>query len=196
MSWLISSVFKDTLERVTGMLPAINSDHAYIHYGIGYKAHIEVASLAGTNEYSFKTPSDRYVHFKNVCLTGLGGSAKFSLKRGTEANLLTIDSAGTTPVSGLTGPHNMNDSKGPEARTEIKAAPTYTGSEEGEVWDIVSIVGDATNQYTSVSETQRSDTEEFVMKPDTYYVLRLEKVGTDTPTQVILSLFFYEEGDG
>ena len=34
------------------------------------------------------------------------------------------------------------------------------------------------------------------MNPDTYYTLRLERIGGDSPGQIALSLFWYEEPQG
>ena len=200
MSWLISSLFQKTLERVTGMVPAINSDHAAIHEGEAFRAILEIGDFGEETkiEYSLKTPADLYVHFKNLRLVAVGGTVKVTIKRGTEENELRIDSAGETAAD-LVGPNNLNDTKDIETGVVIKQTPTYDttgdGDGEGEAWEIVKVLGDDTNQFTSVAETQTNPYEELVFKPDTYYVIELEEIA-ESPTNIMLTMFWYEEEDG
>ena len=200
MSWLISNLFKKTLERVTGMVPAINSDHAAIHEGEAFRAVLEIGDFGEETkiEYSLKTPADLYVHFKNLRLVAVGGTVKVTIKRGTEENELRIDSAGEDAAD-LVGPNNLNDTKNIETGVVIKQTPTYVtdGDDdgEGEAWEIVKVLGDDTNQFTSVAETQTSPYEELVFKPDTYYVIELEEIA-ESPTNIMLTMFWYEEEDG
>jgi len=200
MSWRISDLFQNTLERVTGMVPAINSDHAAIHEGEAFRAVLEIGDFGEVNkiEYSLKTPADLYVHFKNLRLVAVGGTVKVTIRRGTSANELRIDSAGSDPTE-LVGPHNLNDASTTTSGVVIKKTPTYVsegeGDGEGESWEIVKVVGDSTNQFTSTAETQGSPYEELVFSPNTYYVIEVEEV-TDSPANVMLTMFWYEEGDG
>ena len=200
MSKTITRYLSGLADRVTGYIPEINSDHVAIHKGEGYRAHLELGVFGEvtSKEYSFKTPENKYAHFKNFKLSALGGTVKLTVRRGTEDNELRIDSAGTA-VTELLGPHNLNDNSSNTTGVEIKEAPTYddtgTGDGEGEDWDIIKVLGDGTNQFTSVAETQGGPNEEIVLKPDTYYILELEEVSGDA-TEVLLTMFWYEEGDG
>ena len=200
MSWRISDLFQNTLERVTGMVPAINSDHAAIHEGEAFRAILEIGDFGEVTkiEYSLKTPAGYYVHFKNLRLVAVGGTVKVTIRRGTSENELRIDSAGETATD-LVGPNNLSDVSTKETGVVIKKTPTYDtdgdGDGEGEAWEIVKVVGDETNQFTTVAETQGSPYEEIVFKPDTYYVIELEEV-TDSPTNIMLTMFWYEEGEG
>ena len=200
MSWRISDLFQNTLERVTGAIPAINTDHKYIHVGIGYKAHLEIGDLAAeaSESFSFKTPANNYVHFKNLRLSGVGASMKAEIIFGTEDNELDVDSAGTTATE-LLGPHNLNDNSSNSTGIVIKKTPTYTDNKDGETWDLITISGASTNQFRSASQTQGGANEELVLKPDTYYVIKITNLspeGGDAASDVNLTMFWYEEGDG
>lgn len=187
-------------ERVTGATTNINSDHKYIHEGIAFKAYLDIGTLTENEQYALKTPEKKYTHFKNLSLVALGGTVKVTIKRGTEDNELRIDSEGNEPGENnfdeLVGPNNLNDYSGEDTGVSITEGPTYDtegeGDGEGESWHIIQVVGDSTNQFTSVAETQTNPNEEFVLKPDTYYIIDVEKA-SDSPTHVLLTLFWYEE---
>ena len=201
-----NEIIRSTLDRFTGAVREINTDHYYIHRGIAYKAYLEIGEVTDTIEYAFKTGENEYPHFKNLVLQALGGTCKVTIKRGTKANPLVIDNAGDVPGEGdpefaeLTGPHNQNDATDKTANVTITKSPTYDasgdGDGKGEDWAIVKVLGDDTNQFTSISETQGNPNEELVMKPDTYYVIKVEKIGIDSPNNVLLTMFWYEEPEG
>lgn len=187
----------DEHDRLTGGVKSINTDHYYIHRGIGYKAYIQLASVgASAVEYSFVAPLGTYVHFKNMQLVALGGTLRVSIRRGTEANPMVFDSAGTAPGDSLVGPHNLNDNADRSTGVIIMSTPTYMTDQDGETWFQIQVVGDSTNQFTSVAETASNDNEEIVLRPKTPYVIRLERVGSDSPENVMLTLFWYEEPQG
>lgn len=200
MSKLITRFWSVLADRVTGYIPNINSDHVAIHKGEGYRAHLELGVFgeSTSKEYSLKTPENLYLHFKNMKLAALGGTVKATIRRGTEDNELRIDSSGSTTTD-LVGPYNLNDNSSKTTGVEIKEKPTYddtgTGDGEGEDWETIQVLGDGTNQFTSVAETQGSPNEEIVFKPDTFYVIELEEVSGDA-SNVLLTMFWYEEGDG
>lgn len=183
-------------DRMTGSMKSINTDHYYIHKGIAYHAYIEIAEVGATPlEFSFKTPKGSFPHFKNLSLTALGGTCKVTVKRGTTANPLDVDSAGSA-AGQLTGPHNLNDNSIRDTGVAILGTPTYNDSKFGEDWIKLQVVGDETNQYTSVAETQGNDNEEIVMKDDTFYIIKVERVGLNNPEDVFIKLFWYEEPSG
>jgi len=183
-------------ERVTLATRIINTDHSYIHEGIAFKAHLYVDVLAGaaSESYSFYAPTGKYIHFKNMKLAGIGASVKIEMFRGTTANPLTINSAGTTAAE-LTGPNNASDVSAIVSGVVIKKTPTYTDSETGEVWDAAMIVGSSTNQTVSSGDVQMSENFELIMKPDTYYVLKVTNLTvSDAAADVNIDMFWYEEG--
>lgn len=195
-----SSHSKNIIERFTGAVKSINSDHSYIHDGIGYKAHLDIGALsaAASESYSFKTPVDKFCHFKNLRLSGKGASVRAFIIRGTETNPLTVNSAGST-ASELIGPVNLNDNFSNASGVVVKKTPTYTNNENGEVWDFITISGESTNQFQSTTESQGNVNEELVMQPDTYYVLTITNLsagGGDAANDVVLTGFWYEEDMG
>ena len=192
-----TSASRNIIERVTGAPASINTDHKYIHEGIAYKSHLNVGALAAaaSESYSLKTPAEKYLHFKNLKLQSVGASVKVELIRGTTANPLTIDSAGDA-ASELTGPHNVNDISTNTTGVTIKKTPTYTDVKDGETWDYIIAPGSSTNQFQSVADSKLGENFEYVLKPDTYYVItftNLSAGGGDAASDVNLEMFWYEE---
>ena len=183
-------------DRLTGGVKSINTDHYYIHRGIAYKAYINLASVGATAvEYSFIAPAGTFPHFKNMQVTALGGTLRVTIRRGTTATPLSVNSPGAASDD-IVGPNNLNDNTNRPTGVLIKKTPTYHDGKTGEVWFQIQVVGDSTNQFTSVAEISSNDNEEIVMKPETYYVIRLERIGNDSPANVALTLFWYEEPQG
>lgn len=188
-----SEVFRDT---IANGIKVLNTDHSYIHYGKAYKTYIELATFAN-GQYLIHTPADKYLHFKNIKVNCVGGSVRIALKRGTDVNPLVIDSVGSSVIPELIPPNNLNDNVEYVSGTVITKTPTYVDSQEGEDWIVLPVNGlTAVNNTVSESETQQSDNEESVLKPDTDYVLDLSQVGVDTPTNFTLIMFWYEEDGG
>lgn len=191
---------RNIIEHVTGAPKSINTDHAFIHAGIAYKAHLTVGELNRTISatFSLKTPVDKYLHFKNFHLFGVGATLRFRIIRGTAAAPLNIDDpdGGTIGAGDLVGPNNVNDVHGNASGSVFGKTPTYTGGAEGVVWDQVILPGAATNQARSAAMSSVSDNFEYVMKPDMYYVIRITNLATGADaTDVGLEMFWYEEDD-
>lgn len=187
-------------ESFTGGVKSINTDHAYIHDGIAFKASLDIGALTAqaSESYSFKTPEAKYIHFKNLRLSGKGASVRAKIVRGTTGNPLTVDSAGESATE-LVGPSNLNDNSSKASGVVIKKSPTYTNGESGEIWDFITISGESTAQFQSTSESQGNVNEELVMQPDTYYVLTITNLSAqngDGATDVVLTGFWYEEARG
>jgi hypothetical protein len=179
-------------------LRVINTDHAYIHAGIGFKGHLDLGNIAAaqSESYSFKTPAGKYIHLKNLVLAASAASVKLELFRGTVAAPLTINSPGGAATE-WTGPHNANDNSATTSGVTVAKTPTYTAAQTGALWDFIIVSGAATNQFQSISEVRMSDNFELVLKPNTYYVLKFTNLsGADAAVDVNLGLFFYEEGAG
>jgi len=190
-----SGEIRSVIERVTGAFSYINTDHQYIHEGIAFKAHLYTASLAHstTLSFSFKTPVAKYIHLKDLSLTSSAATVRLSLVRGTVASPLVIDSAGDTATE-LVGPHNVNDVSTITSGVVIKKTPTYTDEQYGAEWDYQIAPGNATNQFKSTMNISTTPNFEYVLKPDTYYVLNLTNLSGDTAaSSVSLDMFWYEE---
>ena len=184
-------------ESLTGYKGVINSDHAYIHEGIGFLSTLDIGTLGdgATESYLFQTPETKYIHLKKIELHGIGSSVKLEIMRGTTANPLTINSEGST-ASELIGPSNANDNASNTSGIVVKKTPTYTNDEEGEIWDFIKVLGTASNQYETVSEQSYGENFELVLKPDTDYVIKFTNLSSDAASEVTLRMFWYEEGEG
>lgn len=187
-------------EGITGGISIINTDHRFIHKGIAFVAQLDIGTLAAeaTESYSFKTPASKYLHFKNLKLSGVGASVKLEIMRGTTDNPLVVDSAGGVATE-LTGANNVNDNSTTVTGVVIKKTPTYTTNQDGEVWDLITIPGSSTNQFQSFADASFGDNFELVMKPDTYYVLKVTNLSPalgDAASDVIVKMLWYEEEQG
>jgi hypothetical protein len=195
----INDEIKEAHDRLTGGRKVTDSDHSFIHKGIAYKAFLAIGDLAQGASESFSfycDDADVYVHFKNLFLKSFGASVKVELIRGTTASPLTIDSAGGT-ASELIGPNNLNDNSTNTSNIIIKKTPTYTDSEEGEVWIQTSVSADSDNKFGSSGTFQGTPNEEIIMKPETYYVIKVTNVhATADAAEVGISMFWYEEDEG
>jgi hypothetical protein len=187
-------------ESVVEAKTIINSDHAYIHRGIGFMASLDIGGLAAAagESYSFKTPAAKYIHLKNLELIGIGAGVSLAIIRGTTADPLVVASAGDVATE-LTGPHNANDNTTTASGVVIKKTPTYTDNKDGAVWDSIRVLGTSTNQFKSTATEGYSDNFELVLKSNTYYILtftNLSAGGGDAATQVYARMFWYEENEG
>jgi len=195
--YLVRMAEQGMVEEITKGIASINTDHKYIHAGIAFIANLNVGTLgdSATESFSFKTPENHYVHLKDLELRGTGSNVKLDFMFGTTANPLTINSAGETATE-LTGPHNANLVSTNTTGVEIKKTPTYTDSETGEVLDTIEVLGTATNQSITADSASRSVNFEYVLKPNTYYVLKFTNESSATASSVKLFMFWYEEGQG
>jgi len=187
----------NVIENFTGGYRCINTDHAYIHEGIGFKANFYIASLAGSGTVSFlfQTPEEIYVHFKNLQISGLGSTVRVDILRGTTAAPLVIDSVGVAATE-LLSQANLNDNSVTDSEVVITKTPTYVTSQDGAVWDVLIMPGETTATRPSVAETSSNDNIEAVMKPDSPYVIKLTNLTATAATQVYFSAFWYEEAMG
>jgi hypothetical protein len=187
----------NVIENFTGGYRCINTDHAYIHEGIGFKANFYIASLAGSGTVSFlfQTPEELYVHFKNLQISGLGSTVKVEIIRGTEDDPLVIDSAGVAATE-LLSQANLNDNSATDSEVVITKTPTYVTSQDGAVWDVLIMPGDTSANRPSVASITSNDNVEAVMKPDSPYVIKLTNLTATAATQIYFSAFWYEEAMG
>lgn len=179
-------------DKFTGGRQVINSDHVAIHNQIAYKTKINIASLTSGSSlsYSFKTPSNKYVHFKNIYASVLGASIRVEILRSTSATPLSVTVDNGTIIQS----HNLNDNSTNTSSVVGRATPTYTG---GVTWDSLELFADTTNQTVSSTSLTQCHDEELVMKPNTYYIIKVSNIhSSDTAISIFLSVFWYEEDYG
>ena len=191
---LISSLGKPVeIDQVSSLLVTLPGEHARIHDGYGFIGKLNIGALAmgASVSYSFKTPTDIQVHLQNIVLAAANADVAVEVYRGTTANPLTIDSAGSDDAT-IIGPHNLNDVLNTPSSVVIKKTPTYTGAESGELWDRLILPGAGTNQYQSVGVRSDSPYEEYLMKEDTYYVIKVvNEDGANAADGVSVRMFWY-----
>lgn len=186
---------RNVIERVTGAFSEINTDHQYIHEGIAFKTELYLTTLAHstTATFSLVTPESKYLHLKDMSLNATAATVKLTLVRGTADSPLVLDSAGTAATE-ILGPNNVNDVSQKVTGVVIKKNPTYVTGQDGEDWDYMLASGTATNQVRTSMNTSNSPNFEYVLKPATPYVLKLQNMsGSVAATDVLLSMFWYEE---
>ena len=183
----------ETLDRITGLMVTLPGEHSRIHDGYAFKSNLEIGTLAlgASVSYSFKTPEDVQIHLQNIVLAAANADVTVEVIRGTTANPLVIDSPGSADAS-ILGPHNLNDVLNVSSLTLIKKTPTYTGGAEGETWDKLILPGAGTNQFQSVGVRSDSPYEEYLMKADTYYVIKISNTDTTNAANgVSVRMFWY-----
>ncbi len=193
-----NNVLVKAQEELTEGLNIINTDHTFIHSGIAFKSNLYVGDLAaaGTFIFSLVIGEETYLHLKNIRLSGMGASVRMDLIRGTTANPLVLNSAGST-LSELTGPNNANDNSNLTSNVSLAKTPTYIDSQEGEIWDSVFIIGSSTNQVINGSDFKMGESFEYVLKSETPYVIKLTNLSsTDDAANVALDIFWYEQDSG
>lgn len=196
----LGNIISYVTDRVTHALEFINTDHAYIHEGIAFKAHLYVGDLAGAASvsFSFKTPTAKYCHFKDLRLISVGASVVAEIYRGTTVYPLVVDDPGDPPAE-LLGPSNVNDIVTTATGVVVLKTPTFVTAQAGVIWDYIINPGASTNQFQSVSDTKLGENYEMVMKPNTYYVIKITNLsvgGGDAASAVHVKLFWYEEDNG
>ena len=169
------------IERFTGYVGSISSDHAYVHKGYAFTAIVNTGSISAAYDIAFKTPlvANAYVHWRPIGISSSANYVSFNLYEG---DAFTSGST-VTPIN-----RNRNSSATSDMQTFVKGA---TVSPSGTIIQAGGI-------GTSGTPTARSGggsaaDQELVLKPNTSYVLTLVPAGATT---CILELFWYEEGYG
>lgn len=181
------------VDRVAGLLVTLPGEHSRIHDGYAYKVNFEIGALAqgASVEYSFRTPAEIQIHLQNIVIAAENADVAVEVRRGTIQNPLTIENPGAGHAS-IIGPHNLNDVLNYPAQTLILHSPTYVAGATGEVWDRLFLPGAGTNQYRSVGVSSDSPNEEYVMRQETFYVIRVRNVdATNAASGVNVRMFWY-----
>lgn len=175
---------QNVIEPITGSFRTTESDHTANHLGYGYKAHLEVTSLAAGQALSWcwTGPETEFAHLKNFSLAVLGSSGKLEILRGAT---VTVNTGTLIPFA------NTNDNTDAVAQSTLRAAPTYSG---GTMWDQTAALADSTNQVIAMAQFQNNPYEELVTKDgSTPYIFKLTNTGADLMSKALITIFFYEE---
>lgn len=172
----------NAVERFTGYIGAIGSDHAYVHLGKAFTAIINTGSISAAYDIAFTTPtvaSGKYLHWRPI---GISSSANY-----VDATLREGDafSSGTTvtPIN-----RNRNSTATTATQAFVKNA---TATPAGTI--IQSFGVGASGSPVARAGGGAAADQEIVLKQNTNYVLTLTPAGATT---CVLELFWYEEGTG
>ena len=173
---------KDIKDFVTDAWRNISVEHNNIHEGVFFEYPI-VTDIAASGTYvvGFKTPADKYVHYRNEKFSASGEKVLISLQEGA-----TI--SGGTTVSAI----NHNRASDKTASTIVKTAVTLATA--GTTISIGYVPG-GTAKGGNRSGGETSQENEYVLNPNTQYVVRIANGGSATCT-VVVSPQWYEEDEG
>lgn len=171
------------VERVTGGVMVIDSNHAQIHGGNAYSIGEFFTIAAGAKlDVTVQVPAGAYVHYQATDLSTDGGNTVTA----TFYEGATVTAATGTAIT----PVNRKRIDTPEASVlTIKQAPTVTAT--GTQLDKWYFPKTANSQAKGFNG--KSDTNEWVLKPETTYLLRISNIGTTTSAVVSMRPFWYEE---
>jgi hypothetical protein len=170
-------------EHFTGFHPVIQSDHAYIHDGIGY--NYPCSFTLGNVEAKgciIVAPLDCYIHWRPTTISTTASAVSVSLY---EAPTYT----GGAALTGLVN-HNRNE---PDTPKMVLKDGTLTITDNGKLLATASY-GAAGQPANRAGGSGGSDNE-YVFKPGLEYLLLITNL-TSTTTTVFADLFWYEEEDG
>ena len=179
-----------TIDLVSGLLITLPGEHARIHDGYAFIGKFDIGDLAQGAEavYSFKTPEAIQIHLQNIVLAAANADVAVGVYRGTEDSPLEVTVAGSED-SEIIGPHSLNDASEIVSGVVIRKSPTYSG---GELWDRLALPGAGTNQFQSVGVRSDSPYEEYLMKENTYYVIKVvNEDSSNAAIGVSVRLFWY-----
>jgi len=180
-----TAILSEMQEGLTGFIGQINSDHAYIHDGIGYEAIINTGSISAAYDIAFTTPAieDGVIHWRPADIYTSSNFVTFELYEGDSYS----SGSSVTPVNKnriIKDNSNFNS----KITTMVKGATaTPTGT-------LIQHFGiGSTGNPASRSGGGAASAEEIVLAPSTDYVITLTPAGA---TLVLLTLFWYEESKG
>jgi hypothetical protein len=160
----------------------VQSDHAYIHDGLGYDALIDAGTIDAAYNISFKTPtvaSGKYIHWRPTSITTSADYVQGVLYEGDTYT----DGTAVTPVN-----RNRNSSN---TSTMQAVAKGTTTTPAGTIIDIFGV--GSTGRPQARSGNASGSEQERVLKQNTIYTLVLTPAGE---TDVTATLFWYEETEG
>lgn len=178
------SIHQQAIERFTGGIKSISTDHAYIHNGQAFSFSAATTSIAAGGVYDFNitTPATGYVHWRP---TTFGTSANITILELFEGATRSATGGTITPVN-----RNRNNATASAVTVNYAVTTTATGTL------LRSVTAGAGGVTARAGGSASGESEEFVLKPGTNYLLRLTNIGSTTATTAYLTGFWYEEGVG
>lgn len=170
------------VDWMTGAMKQIDSDHAYIHQGIFFEVSInKTITPSGTYNIVLQTPSTDYIHFRPANIATSGDKLTISLHEDCTAT------GGATVAS-----YNHNRTKTAVATMTVITSATITA--DGTLIH-QSYIGGGTSQGSNRSGSSVGQSNEWILKQNTKYLLRLVN-GSTTDNVVVTNQVWYEEASG
>lgn len=175
----LTEIAEEQAEPFTGGLKVITTDHAKIHAGEGFSASAIFAAVlsAAVVNYCFKTPtvaSGKLVHFKYREVQATANKIRVDF----------LEAPSAAPINGTTlAPINRNRA-GVVSASQMQAFKTAMD---------INTAGAVTLHSSQFVGGQPRDTDiEFVLKPDTWYIVQITN-GTGATADISFFDFWYEE---
>ena len=176
------SLVKGHTERITSGVRQIETDHAYIHEGILFETFTRFTLATGiSKDIAIITPADFYLHYRMEKVVSSGDKVSINLYEGA-----TLD---TPPGGSALTPMNHNRESGVNSATEVLEAPTVTA--DG-LQIAQGYIGGGTGQGQSRIGTDLLQANEWVLSPDTVYLVRITN-GSSADNIIQCNLMWYEE---
>lgn len=170
-------------ESFTGFHPVIQSDHAYIHDGIGYNYPCTFSlGNAAVKGCVIQAPAAGFIHWRPTTISTTASAVSVGFY---EAPVYT----GGAPITGIVN-HNRNSTI---ATMVVLIDGTLTITNAGTLLSTASY--GAAGQPANRSGGGGGAENEYVLKPGLEYLLLVTNL-TSTTTQVYADFFWYEEEKG
>ena len=174
---------KEPIERVTEALKQIETDHAYIHDGLFYEVFLQFTLATTATKYiSLQTPEELYIHYRNEKVVSSGDKVTIELFEDAVLNA----TPGGTPLT----PFNHNRLTTHTSGTTVLDGPTV----DAEGTKIAqAFIGGGTSQGQARSGDDTSQANEWVLKRDTTYLIKITNDSTGDNTIQVNPIWYEEE---
>jgi hypothetical protein len=186
MNNALETVFKRAFERFTGFLSVIQSDHAYIHQGIGFMYNGTTSSLSASSSTSieFTTPTNKYIHYRPTMMTSSANYLTASLK---EASTTT---GGSSVLSSILNRNRISTTASTMQTLKTGVTVSVAGTEID--FMATGVNGGGSSEFGGSTGSEQ----EIILKQNTKYTITFTNSGTVTATIGTYQLFWYEEETG
>lgn len=186
----IAGALKKAIERLTGYVGVVQSDHAYIHDGIGFHVtNVVTINDGATLKFQFKTPDaldsttgkQKYIHWRPSSIGTSAAGVRYTLYEAS------------TSISGGSDVTVLNMSRVSTKTSNMQTFKTGVTATEGTALQF-GVFGTAGNPAKAAGGGGGSENEQ-VLKSNTEYTVNLVNLG-GANSSVSYDFFWYEEEKG
>jgi hypothetical protein len=169
------------IERVTGGVKQIDTDHKYIHEGAFFSASIKFTLTPGSIKYiGLETPPDLYIHYRNERVVSSGDKVTIEL----------IEAPAFTRSASLIIGYNHKRIGTPPAATVV-LCDTPTAISGGTTIN-QSFIGGGTGQGQARSGEDVTAANEYILKRNAKYLIKITN-GSSANNIIQVNPLWYEE---